>query len=66
MVLVARERNERKTLANVFQKEQHLFAGQTSARPVGGAAILFFVGVDEGFQTSLVVLMILDEDRDQR
>jgi hypothetical protein len=77
VVLVAGERDERQTLTNVLKKEQYLFATQavSSGQPghrrvnfgqaVSGAAIPLFVGIDKGFETSLVMLMILNKDRDQ-
>src|SRR5216683_6005636 len=77
MVLVAGERDERKALANVLQKEQHLLAAQAVSpgepshrrvdfgQAVSGAAIPLFIGVYKGLQASLVMFVIFHKDRNQ-
>lgn len=77
-VLVAGESDERKMLDNVLDKQHRLFAAQAmpAGQPrhrrinfrqtVSGTAIASFRGADKGFEASLVMLVILEENRNQR
>src|SRR5579862_1316833 len=77
MILVAGERDERQTLTNTLQKEQHLLAAYAMSprhsrhrrvyfgQAVSGAAVPPSVSIDKCSQTSFVMLMLEAKDRDQ-